>query len=130
MSEERRDQSISLVGRLLPIFVAAAVALPVTAPQTSAQATNGSRRQAVITVKGMQCPFCAYGIKKHLAKVPGVERVEVELAKNQAIVDVAPDAKVTDEDLRRAVRKAGFETSKIEWRERNDKERRQKRKSG
>lgn len=130
MSEERRDQSISLVGRLLRIFVAAAVALLVTGPQTSAQATDGSLRQAVITVKGMQCPFCAYGIKKHLAKVAGVERVEVELAKNQAVVDIAPDAKVTDEDLRRAVRKAGFETSKIEWRERNDTERRQKRKSG
>lgn len=48
--------------------------------------------------------------------MPGVEKVEVELAKNQAFVHVAPGANVTDAQLQRAVRKAGFEPSKIEWR--------------
>lgn len=80
-----------------------------------AQAPPSNVKQAVVTVHGMQCPFCAYGIKKHLAKLPGATKVEVELAKNQAIVAFAADAKVNDEQIRRAVRNAGFTTAKIEW---------------
>ncbi|MBI3264491.1 MAG: heavy-metal-associated domain-containing protein [Acidobacteria bacterium] len=117
MSKKRRDRSRSFERLLLAALVAAAaVASPIAPLESAAHASDGGRRQAVITVKGMQCPFCAYGIKKHLAKVPGVEKVEVELAKNQATVYVAPDANVTDAHLQRAVRKAGFEASKIEWR--------------
>jgi copper chaperone CopZ len=83
---------------------------------TAAQTPGDGQRQAVVTVQGMQCPFCAYGIKKHLAKLAGVTRVDVELAKNQAIVTIAPDAKVTDEQIQQAIRKAGFTADKIEWR--------------
>lgn len=85
------------------------------APALEAQAPAGNLKQAVVTVHGMQCPFCAYGIKKHLAKLPGAKKVEVELAKNQAIVTFAPDAKVNDEQIQRAVRNAGFTPAKIEW---------------
>jgi copper chaperone CopZ len=83
---------------------------------TMAQTPEGDQKQAAVSVQGMQCPFCAYGIKKHLAKLPGVTRVDVELAKNQAIVTVAPDAKVTDAQIQQAIRKAGFTPGKIEWR--------------
>lgn len=82
----------------------------------AAQAPAGDRNQAVVTVRGMQCPFCAYGIKKHLAKLAGATRVDVELAKNQAIVTFAPGAKVTDAQIQQAVRKAGFTAGAIEWR--------------
>lgn len=82
--------------------------------ETTARARAGGGKQAVVTVQGMQCPFCAYGIKKHLAKLPGVTRVDVELAKNQAIVTFAPDAKVTDAQIQQAIRKAGFTPGKIE----------------
>jgi mercuric ion binding protein len=82
----------------------------------AAQAPAGDRNQAVVTVRGMQCPFCAYGIKKHLAKLPGATRVDVELAKNHAIVTFAPGAKVTDAQIQQAVRNAGFTAGAIEWR--------------
>lgn len=89
---------------------------------TAAQTSSDVGKQAVVTVQGMQCPFCAYGIKKHLAKLPGVTRVEVELAKNQAIVTFAPDADVTDEQIRQAIRKAGFTPGKIKWQSRGETE--------
>ena len=82
----------------------------------AAQDPAAARKQAVVTVQGMQCPFCTYGIQKQLKKLPGVTKVDVELAKNQAIVSVSPDAKVTDKDIQQAVRKAGFTPGKIEWR--------------
>lgn len=98
-----------VVSALVAAFVVFCLALAL-----EAQAA-GNVKQAVVTVHGMQCPFCAYGIKKHLAKLPGAEKVEVELAKNQAVVTFAADAKVNDEQIRRAVRNAGFTTAKIEW---------------
>jgi len=86
----------------------AALGLLAATSGTAAQGPAGGRKQAAVTVQGMQCPFCAYGIKKHLAKIPGVTRVDLELAKNQAIVTVAPEAKVTDTQIQQAIRKAGF----------------------
>jgi mercuric ion binding protein len=80
-----------------------------------AQRPAAGGKQAVVTVQGMQCPFCAYGIQKQLKKLQGVTKVDVELAKNQAIVSFAPDAKVTDADIQQAIRKAGFTPGKIEW---------------
>jgi Cu+-exporting ATPase len=94
-----------------------ALTLLLGAPSVLAQApAKDGPKQAVVTVKGMQCPFCAYGIRKHLAKLPGVERVEVELAKNQAIVTFKPGAEATEEQIRKAVRDAGFTAGQIAWR--------------
>lgn len=96
-------------------FTVAVVAL-LAAPLWGWQADSAGSKQAVISVQGMQCPFCAYGIRKHLAKLPGARQVEVELAKNLAIVTFDADAKVGDDEIRRAVRKAGFTAGTIEWR--------------
>ena len=98
------------------VLVAAGFGLLANRAAAQTDAPSHAPKQAVVTVKGMQCPFCAYGIKKHLAKLPEVEQVEVELAENRAIVTFAPDAKTTDEQIQRAVRKAGFTAGKIEWR--------------
>ena len=52
------------------------LALVVGVPRWSAaQAPADGPIQAVVTVKGMQCPFCAYGIRKHLTKLPGANTV-------------------------------------------------------
>lgn len=98
-------------------FLAVTLALVAVVPHgPAAQAPAEGPKQAVVSVKGMQCPFCAYGIRKHLAKLPGADKVEVELAKSRAIVTFAPDATVTDEQIRHAIRKAGFTPGEIEWR--------------
>jgi copper ion binding protein len=73
------------------------------------------RRRAVITVEGVACPFCAYGIDKHLRAVPGVTDVQVDLGASKVTVDVAPGANVTEEALQRAIRDAGFTPGRIEW---------------
>lgn len=77
---------------------------------------SGASRQAVVTVNGMSCPFCAYGVKKHLSVLPGVKNVQVELAKGEAIVNFASETEVSEEQIQKAVREAGFTPGKIEWR--------------
>jgi copper chaperone CopZ len=101
---------------VISTVVVTALALVASTLGAAAQAPVGDPNQAVVTVRGMQCPFCAYGIKKHLAKLQGAMRVNVELATNQAIVTFAPGAKVTDAQIQQAVRNAGFTAGAIEWR--------------
>lgn len=71
--------------------------------------------QVVVTVDGLACPFCVDGLEKHLRKLPGVTKVETDLREGQTTLDLAADADVTEENIRKAVRDAGFTASKIEW---------------
>ncbi|MBI4395789.1 MAG: heavy-metal-associated domain-containing protein [Elusimicrobia bacterium] len=64
-------------------------------------------------IEGMACPFCAYGVEKHLKKVRGVEEAKVNLGEGTAAVTLKPGAEVTAEQVRQAVRKAGFKASEI-----------------
>ncbi len=112
-----KPDTYSAVSRRRVPVVAFLLVTLLTPPGWAAQARAGASKQAVVTVQGVQCPFCAYGVQKQLKKLPGVTGVDVELAKNQAIVTFAPDAKVTDADIQQAIRKAGFTPGKIEWKE-------------
>jgi len=99
------------------LAVAASVLFFISAvPAAFAAPATGTGKQAVVEIKGMSCPFCAYGAKKRLLALPGATKVEVTLGQDQAIVDFAPDSKVTDDQIRKAVRDAGFTPGKIEWR--------------
>ncbi|MBI5576354.1 MAG: heavy-metal-associated domain-containing protein [Deltaproteobacteria bacterium] len=102
------------IGLALVAVVPALLAAPYGA--WSAGPQPGAAKQAVVAVDGMSCPFCAYGVKKHLSALPGVKSVQVELAKGEAIVEFDPEGQVTDEQIRKAVREAGFTPGKIEWR--------------
>ncbi len=96
-------------------LVATALAYLAAPPAAWSGPASGAPRQAVVAVNGMSCPFCAYGVKKHLSALPGVKSVQVELAEGEAIVEFVPEAKVTDEQIQKAVRAAGFTPGKIEW---------------
>ncbi len=87
--------------------------LPVATSFAEAQPT--SDKQAVIAVKGLACPFCVHGLKKQLRRLPGVKNVDVSLGRGQAVVTFAGGSKVTNQQIARAVRKAGFTPGKIEW---------------
>ena len=47
--------------------------LPTTLWGAEAESKATERQVLEIQVKGMTCPFCAYGIEKNLGKLPGVE---------------------------------------------------------
>lgn len=69
----------------------------------------------MVTVKGLACPFCVYGLEKHLRKLPGATAARVDLGKGEATVELAADSKVTEEDIRKAIKNAGFTADRIEW---------------
>ena len=65
-----------------------------------------------ILVEGMHCASCAMNIERSLKKVEGVESATVSMMTRKAIVEC--DDKVKDEDLKKAVARAGYKAVSIE----------------
>ncbi len=59
-------------------------------------------------VKGLSCPFCAYGIEKKINKIEGVKEVRVDIKKGSVIIIYKDSKFFTRESLNKALRDAGF----------------------
>ncbi len=70
-------------------------------------------RQIQVTVLGMSCPFCAYGVEQKLKKLDGVVELTVELASGLATLVMEDGTDVSNETLRETVKDAGFEAAKV-----------------
>ena len=72
-----------------------------------------------VEVKGMFCPICAYGAEKKVKEIEGVESVVADLKAGKiTIVTKSREShthKITEEELKEAIKKAGFEPGKIEY---------------
>jgi copper chaperone CopZ len=66
-----------------------------------------------VTVLGMSCPFCAYGVEQKLKKLEGVEGLTVVLATGLATLLLEEGADVSNDVLRKTVKDAGFEAAKV-----------------
>jgi Cu+-exporting ATPase len=67
-----------------------------------------------ITVDGMHCASCASNIERSLKKISGVESVAVSMMTRKAIVETDDKIEISDEDLKKAVSRAGYKTISIE----------------
>jgi len=83
------------------------------APETQVRADEEHPRQIEVTVLGMSCPFCAYGVEQKLKKLDGVVELTVELASGLATLVMEDGADVSNETLRETVKDAGFEAAKV-----------------
>lgn len=73
---------------------------------------SSAPRTVIVDVDGMVCNFCATNIDKTLAKLPGVKAVDVNLAAGKVVLQ-ATEKQPVDEDIRKAVKDAGFEPKAI-----------------
>ena len=75
--------------------------------------------QRQLAIDGMTCASCVARVERALRKVPGVQDVSVNLATEQAVVELAggaaeeaaQDLAATDSALCEAVHRAGYEAS-------------------
>jgi copper chaperone CopZ len=63
----------------------------------------------VVNVKGLICPSCAIGIKKHLNKTKKVKLVKLDIDKQLAIITELKDKTLTDTEIKTAIENAGYE---------------------
>ena len=78
---------------------------------TSAAAQVG---RATVEVKGMSCPFCAFGVEKRLGAVSGVDRVIVSMKGGSAELTASKGRSIDLAAVPEAVRRAGFTPGRIE----------------
>lgn len=64
-------------------------------------------------IKGMSCPICVFGVKKQLKKLPGVATASVSYKAGTGLISLKPGARIKPEDIRKAVKKAGYEATEI-----------------
>ena len=67
-----------------------------------------------LTVNGMVCPFCAYGLEQRLGDLAGVDDVLVQVSDGLVQIRTIEGQELTDEALKDTVKKAGFSLTAIE----------------
>ena len=65
-----------------------------------------------VNVKGLICPSCAIGIKKHLGKTKKVKSIKLDIEKQQTIITELENKTITDKEIKTAIENAGYEIGK------------------
>jgi len=76
-------------------------------------AINAQVEEVIVTVDGMACPFCAYGLEKKLKKIDGVGKVKINIDKGIAILINKQGESISVERLNDVVSDAGFTSRQI-----------------
>ena len=66
----------------------------------------------VVNVKGLVCPSCAYGIKRHLTKTNKVATVKLDVNKQLVFISELKNKTLTDKEIHTAIKNAGYEIGK------------------
>lgn len=69
-------------------------------------------KKVKMAIEGMHCASCATNIERSLKKVPGVKDANVTLMLKKGNVEC--EDSVSEEDLKKAVARAGYKVSKVE----------------
>lgn len=67
-----------------------------------------------MTVQGMACPFCAYSVERRLNAIEGVQYVDVDLKTGTVRVGVAEGIELSEQQMKRLYRDAGFKLRSME----------------
>ena len=66
-----------------------------------------------IEVKGLSCPFCAYGLEKKLKKIEGASDIEINIKEGYTTFAISKDKQPSEDQLRKIVKDAGFTAGEI-----------------
>lgn len=70
-------------------------------------------KKTKLTIHGMHCSSCAGNIERSLGKTPGVKSASVSLLLKKATVEC--EDSVSPEELKKAVKRAGYEAKSMEF---------------
>ena len=63
-------------------------------------------------VFGMDCPGCQSALEKQVKKIDGVADAKASFKEKQVVIELKPDAKVSDEEIEKRIKKANFTPGK------------------
>ncbi len=105
---------------LLAALLAAIAATPravraqARVPQAPPAAVTDGPQRITVTVTGLSCPFCAYGLEKRFRKLDGLDSLRIDFKTGAVILTVRDGSKASDARIRQLVKDGGFEATKIE----------------
>lgn len=74
---------------------------------------------AILYVKGLACPYCAYGLEKKLKQLSMVREIEVQMDEGRVLVAFEeaqhPEPAAFEALVARVVKEAGFTLEKVEY---------------
>lgn len=89
-----------------PVFIQASA---LREPSYSFQADSTKEEAAVCyEVFGMDCPGCESGLEKQLKKIEGVEKAKASWERQQVVLWISDEEKVTEEEIVKRIKKANF----------------------
>jgi copper chaperone CopZ len=96
--------TMKMIATILALFLI----MPTTLWGAGAQPKAAEQQVLEVEVKGMTCPFCAYGIEKNLSTLPGVEKAEVSLKAKKARVVMQAGHAPNEARVRQVILDSGF----------------------
>jgi copper chaperone CopZ len=81
-------------------------------------ATTANSSTIELTVNGLVCGFCAQGIEKTFRKNPATADVFVSLENRLVAIETKQGSEITDDELRKALKDAGYDVKAIDRTER------------
>lgn len=85
----------------------------VSSTVVNAQTNKQEFTYVKVEVKGLACPFCAYGLEKKLKDVDGVTTIKIDVKEGLAYLTVLKSKKPLKKTLEKIVTDAGFTPSSI-----------------
>ncbi len=77
-----------------------------------AQNDTTQNKVVVYEVFGMDCPGCQSGLEKQVKKIEGVADAKASFIAKEVIIELKPDATVSDEEIESRIKKANFTPGK------------------
>ncbi len=103
---------------LLAVLLVALAATPrpvrAQAPQAPRAMLPGGPERITVTVTGLSCPFCAYGLEKRFRRLAGLDSLSIDFETGRVILTVRDGLQAGDARIRQLVKDGGFEATKIE----------------
>lgn len=93
------------------IILVAAFTLGISA--TPAQKSKELTGTVNMEVRGLSCPFCAYGLEKNLKKISNIEKITINVKEAFVTLIIKEGLSVLEEDLKKKVKDAGFTAGEI-----------------
>ncbi len=87
--------------------------LTLASPAVAADKKACAAEQAIATVDGMVCDFCAQGLIKTFMKEDAVEKVDIDLTSKEVKISLKPGQKIDDSVIQKKVDYAGYKVTGI-----------------
>ncbi len=87
---------------------------PAHAQETEAVEENDAP-DVTLFVDGMSCPFCQYGIERHLKRIDAIAELSVDIQDARIDVMLKDGTTITEEEIQQAIDNAGFTLRAIEF---------------